>query len=314
MHRSLFLRALVRRLARRWLPLRRRRRMRRAAQLRRRSSIFSTIPPSAAAVLSPDAQARWRSRHGRTGKRDALAVIDLANNKRQRWSPVYGDADIGDFQLGEQRAPGVRHHRQRGRPGRPALRARPVRGQPRRREFHAAGRRSRADSARRNTAARSILPWNTLPAGASRRAGFRLYLCDQPQSSHAARSSYVDLLRLNTLTGRARRCRGPAHVQHWLLDHKGEPRLAIAVEDKNVGACTTSTRPARQWRKISSYNTYTARPARSRRSAFGPDGTLYVDCQRRQGQDGAAHLRFRDRQRSIPSRWSRWPATISTAS
>ncbi|WP_229413347.1 hypothetical protein [Massilia violaceinigra] len=44
---------------------------------------------------------------------------------------------------------------------------------------------------------------------------------------------YVNLIRLNTVTGRSETVRRPGLARAWVLDHKGEPRICITL-DKNT--------------------------------------------------------------------------------
>ncbi|MDQ1834368.1 alpha/beta hydrolase family protein [Massilia scottii] len=86
---------------------------------------------------------------------------------------------------------------------------------------------------------------------------------------------YVNLVRVNTVTGRAETVKRPGPCQGWLLDHKGEPRLCIALE-KNIETIWYLDPASKEWRKIASFDAYLGGKEAFTPLAFGPDGTLYV--------------------------------------
>jgi dipeptidyl aminopeptidase/acylaminoacyl peptidase len=83
----------------------------------------------------------------------------------------------------------------------------------------------------------------------------------------------IDLLRLNTITGRATEVDGPAKVQRWLLDERGEPRLALV---KKEGKASWLVREGDNWRELVSFDAYTGGEGAFMPLGFGADGKLYV--------------------------------------
>jgi dipeptidyl aminopeptidase/acylaminoacyl peptidase len=147
----------------------------------------------------------------------------------------------------------------------------------------------RGESFFRDAMARPLLPWHT-------------YMVHQPGAqdsqyvyvtSNVFRAPYqlshVDLLRLDTLTGRAEPVAGPANAQGWLLDHKGEPRIARA-EDGPTGSYWYREPADGKWRKLAEYSLFKGKPDAFTPLAFGPDGTLYASAEH--GQDKRALYRF----------------------
>ena len=87
--------------------------------------------------------------------------------------------------------------------------------------------------------------------------------------------SDVSLLRLNTLKGTFRTVQRPARVGQWMLDQKGEPRLAIARE-QGVTTIHYLDPANEQWRVLSTYSTYHGGKAAFTPIGFGTDGTLFA--------------------------------------
>ncbi len=100
---------------------------------------------------------------------------------------------------------------------------------------------------------------------------------------------YSNLLRLNTLTGRASVMARPGNVTRWMLDHKGEPRLAT-TRDQKVSALLYADPALGKWRTLSEYDTYLGGKGAVTPVAFAPDGTLYVSAYG--GRDKVALFRY----------------------
>jgi dipeptidyl aminopeptidase/acylaminoacyl peptidase len=84
------------------------------------------------------------------------------------------------------------------------------------------------------------------------------------------------LHRLNTLTGNSESVsQPPVDVSEFMLDFKGEPRLALLFTDiKNK---IYYRDPATEkWRELASYDAYSSARDTIKPLGFGPDGTLYV--------------------------------------
>jgi dipeptidyl aminopeptidase/acylaminoacyl peptidase len=235
-------------------------------------SFFST-PNFGGAVLSPSGK-YLAARSGGPGKHDFLIVIDLQTNDAKVVA-AYNDADVDTFrwvsderlvfdvtdkdvaQGDVQYAPGLFAV---NRDGSKLL-------QLAERDKY----RSRTDSKIGNRQ----LSWDT-------------YLLDQrgaQDSEYIYVTNYeynakwelhnVALLRLNTLTGQSQVVPRPALVQHWMLDNKGEPRLAIGT-DKTLTTLYYREPASGEWRKLASYNPYSKGQDTIAPLGFGPDGTLYV--------------------------------------
>lgn len=86
---------------------------------------------------------------------------------------------------------------------------------------------------------------------------------------------HVNLLRLNTVTGRSETVRRPGAAMEWLLDHKGEPRICITL-DKNIQTTWYLDPGNNQWREIAAFDAYLGGKDAFTPLAFAPDGSLYV--------------------------------------
>ncbi|RSZ55356.1 S9 family peptidase [Massilia atriviolacea] len=96
---------------------------------------------------------------------------------------------------------------------------------------------------------------------------------------------HVNLLRLNTVTGRSETVRRPGQAIGWLLDHKGEPRICITL-DKNMQTIWYLEPASNQWREIAAFDAYLGGKDAFMPLAFAPDGTFYVKSAR--GKDKQA--------------------------
>ncbi|HZX29212.1 MAG TPA: alpha/beta fold hydrolase, partial [Telluria sp.] len=101
---------------------------------------------------------------------------------------------------------------------------------------------------------------------------------------HAAETPHEELQRLNTSNGRTTSVNAPGDVMRWMLDARGEPRLAL-VMDKNVLQVWYRD-PQRDdaWRLLRSGDTFQGEKFAP--VGFTPDGSLYVAA--RKGEDQAA--------------------------
>ena len=96
-------------------------------------------------------------------------------------------------------------------------------------------------------------------------------------SFDGAEMKYVDLKRLNTNTGRATGVARPPNTRSWLLDQKGEPRIAVAL-DRNIQTVHYRDPATSEWRALVSFNIFADKNSDAFTPlAFGPDGTLYVE-------------------------------------
>lgn len=93
----------------------------------------------------------------------------------------------------------------------------------------------------------------------------------------------VNLLRLNTRTGRSTSITRPPRVLQWYLDQNGEPRLT-ASQDGSETVVNYLDPATGKWRPLTRFDSWSGNsfvPV-----AFAPDGTLYVSTEN--GQDKRA--------------------------
>ena len=217
------------------------------------------------AVLSPNGY--YLAVRTNKGKRDFLAVIDL-DTKVATWVAGHAEADIGHFQwvsnnrlVYDLRDTTLASGDQENAPG-----------------LYAINRDGTKFIQLADRGGRRIhpQPWNT-------------FLLDQHGSQdsewiYVRRPMYDDfdkyfgtrLRRLNTLTGAAEVASEPdVEVSSFMLDFKGEPRLALSFND--IKSTIHYRDPITdKWRELASYATYTNAKDAIKPLGFGPDGTLYV--------------------------------------
>jgi dipeptidyl aminopeptidase/acylaminoacyl peptidase len=241
------------------------------------------------AILSPSGR-YLAARTGGAGQRLMLAVIDLQDNQFKVVA-AYSDADIGrvvwvnDERLafdvtdratapGEENLGAGLYAVNRDGAGLRQLATR-------RGEAFVSDIQSRAK--------RPLLPWHTfLMPGPGAQDGDAVYVTS-PVFDTRGEVRTVELLRLDTLSGRTTAVPAPGPVRSWMLDHEGKPRLAIGQHD---GVTTIHyLDPANgRWRTLASYNAYTGGQGAFSPLGFGPDGTLYVTA--RGGKDKLALYAF----------------------
>ena len=212
---------------------------------------------------------------GAQGKRDSLAVIDLADNKIY---PTAGfeDADIGQVQwVNNKRLLFDTTDKQLGARDvdfGPGLYAKNFDGSAFKQLAHRTGQQFLIDGTRAGI--QETLPWNTFMMRQSGAQDSEFVYVTSPQYDAKGEVIRVELLRLNTLTGRSRPVEAPPHAMRWLLDQRGEPAIAITAE-RDEASVYYREPAAKAWKKMTSYSMYADSDAYSP-LAFGPDGTLYV--------------------------------------
>jgi dipeptidyl aminopeptidase/acylaminoacyl peptidase len=250
---------------------------------------FFDNPAFGGAALSPSGR-YLAARSSRPGQHDFLAVIDLASHTA-KVAAAFSDADIGHFEwvnderllfdltdkataqgdLGE--APGLFAV---GRDGGKLVQLAERRG-----------RRFVAEDS--GLLRKELLPWHTFMLGQRGAQDSEFVYVRSAVYDNAGALHHIDLLRLNTLTGRAQAIPGPGPVRHWLLDQHGEPRVAVTEDEAGISSLYFRQSADGQWRKLASYNAYTDARNAVEPLGFGPDGKLYVTA--RTGSDtSAAHL------------------------
>ena len=85
----------------------------------------------------------------------------------------------------------------------------------------------------------------------------------------------AELLQLNTVTGRSKPIDRPAPMRRWLLDQKGQPRVALSY-DRNVRKTWYLDPATAEWRTLAESDIYKEAPTDFTPLEFGPDGTLLV--------------------------------------
>jgi len=237
---------------------------------------FFDNPEFSGALLSPSGK-YLAVRIGGKGQRDRLAVVTLADTS-VKVVATFRDADIGHFDwVNDERLVFTATDRtvaqgdRRYAPGLYAINRDAT-------KFIQLANRSGQPlvtygSMIRN---RDMLPWNTYLLGQKTAQDSEFVYVVRPAISAPGQVHDVDLLRLDTLTGRWTPVRGaPDDSKQWLLDDKGEPRIVTTV---NKGLRTIQYRdPAsNDWRELTSFQNYTGGKGSFSPRAFGPDGTLYV--------------------------------------
>lgn len=245
------------------------------------ASFFYNSPISGA-KLSPNAR-YLAARSGAPDRRDALVVVDLQTNSAKVVAS-YNDADIGDYQwisnerlLFDTREKGVGQGDQRYAPG---LYAVDSNGE---RFVELADRTGyRATHGTRST--RKVLPWHTFMLDQKGAQDSEYVYVTSVNLDGGGEVRSVDLLRLNTLTGSTQMVPRPAAaVRSWSLDHKGEPRLATALERDTVTLYYRDPSSG-AWRVLASYPAFGDGSQALEPIGFGPDGKLYVQA-RSEGRD-----------------------------
>ncbi len=204
--------------------------------------------------------------------RDRLAIINLADTS-MNIAAQFGETDVGDFQWVNSERLVYNSRDRRIAPGdvryAPGLFAVNRDG---------TGFKRLADVRGRPTAPRvgaPLLPWNTFLMSQRGPQDSNFVYVTSPQLSRTSEVEAVDLLKLDTVSGRSTTVRRPGDTHRWLLDNKGEPRLAITRED-NISSVHYLDPATTQWRKLTSYDTYLGGVGAFDPISFAPNGTLYV--------------------------------------
>lgn len=253
-----------------------------AAPLPSLQSFFDN-PAFSGARLSPDAKF-LAVRVSKAGGRDMLAVVDLAS-MAIKVVGNFGNADVGRFAwVNNQRLLFDSADKLLGQGDidfAPGLYAVDRDGN------HFRQLAERRGGFVREATLHALLPWNTyMIEQRGARSSNAVYVIS-PQFRHEEVTD-VDLLRLDTVTGRAEHVVRPPHARGYLLDEHGEPRLAFAV-DGGDEVLWYRERDGGQWRQLASFPLYGGQRGFAP-VAFGPDGTLYV--QARLQSDKSALYRY----------------------
>lgn len=242
---------------------------------------FFENPAFSAAVLSPNATA-LALRVGGDKVRDRLVVLDLATNSITVVAH-FPDRDIGRFQwVNDQRLvfdSGDKRLGQADLRRGPGLFAVNRDGSGFRQLANLSGALVQPASSAR------VLPWHTflMEQEGAQDSDFVYVL--SPKFDGPGEIAHVSLLRLNTVDGRAEAANRPGNTRSWLLDQKGEPRVAITLDD-DTEAMHYRDPGTGKWRELVRFAAYRSGAQRFEPLAFGPDGTLYVSTD--EGRDKLA--------------------------
>jgi dipeptidyl aminopeptidase/acylaminoacyl peptidase len=245
---------------------------------------FFANPNFSGAILSPSGK-YIAARAGKEGQHDMLMVVDLAANTGKVVA-AYNDADIGAFRwVNDERlvfdmrdkdlGPGDKRYA----PGLFAVNRDGSKLVQLADRFFGAG-----------SLGRTVQPYNTYLLEESAPPDSDYVYVIRPEVSETEKVNHVALLRLNTLTGQVQNVPSPARVvQGWMLDQKGEPRLAWGTE-KNLRTFYYRDPANNEWRKLLSFNPYDHNRDNITPIGFGSDGTMYVTSHA--GQDTASLYTF----------------------
>ena len=240
---------------------------------------FFENPEFGAAELSPSGK-YLAVRIGAKGKRDRLAVVTLADEKIQIVS-TFGDADIGKFDwINDERLVFSSTDRSVGQGDvnyAPGLYAANRDGS---KFTQLAARRPKSlVTENSSTRPRDLLPWSTAMLDQHGGQDSEFVYVTIAKYTDRGQLDVVPLHRLNTLNGRATPFERPGNTVDWLLDNKGEPRIATTIE-KDTSTILYREPDTGKWRPLFSTPTYTGSTKAFTPLAFGPDGTLYVVTRR----------------------------------
>ena len=249
-------------------------------------SDFFDNPSFSSARLSPDAKS-LAVISGSPGSRDRLAIVDLVNNTGKTVAQ-FAQADVGSFEwVSSNRLVFTSTDKQIG-PGDarygPGLYAVDRDGSNFKQLVDVSG-----NGVTEHTVGRGILPYNHYLAGLKSAQNSDAVYVYRPHYLASGEMESINLVRIDTRTGRDSTVRRPGNTQAWVMDAKGEPRLAVTV-DKNIEEIHYLDPATQAWRKLASFDTYIGGKGAITPIAFAPDGTLYVISNA--GRNEAALFRF----------------------
>ena len=136
-----------------------------------------------------------------------------------------------------------------------------------------------------------LQPVNTRLAGVGNQDSDEVYVARYHIKKNY-QTDFVELFRLNTLTGHAERMKRPPGAHDWYFDAKGEPRLVWSSDDK--GRAWYWRDPAggkdAEWTKLIDIEIDNYEDSYSP-AGIAPDGTIYM-AGRGEGEDKTALYRF----------------------
>lgn len=246
---------------------------------------FFATPQMSAPALSPNGR-YLAFRAGDANNRDSMVILELDTMKVAGGARLDGE-DIGKFRwVNDKRLVFTIHDRtvppgdERYAPGLFAVN----------RDGSDLRRLADRDWAPDTTGTmikRRVQPWNTflMHQDGAQDSDF-IYVRRPVWQRGGNNATHVDLVRLDTSNGLADTMHRPPHTMRWLLDAKGEPRLAVAPQKDMV---TIHYREADgRWRVLSTFKAYGSDASAWEPLGFADDKTLYVTA-RRGGDKSALH-------------------------
>ena len=225
------------------------------------------------ARLSPDGRTLAMLVNGPNGY-DRLGVVNLADNS-MRIVGAFADADVWHFQWvnNDRLVYDSRNKKESAAEQRyfaPGLFAVNRDGSSQRQLAEVQSHKVRTASAPRN-----LLPFNTflLNQQGAQNSNFIYVAAPEVDAPDDYRS--VDLLRLDTMTGRTTAVQRPGNTRSWWLDAEGEPRLA-SVMDGHTRSMHYRDPASGQWRKLTAFDAYVGGAGYFIPLGFSPQGKLYV--------------------------------------
>ncbi|MET0267275.1 MAG: prolyl oligopeptidase family serine peptidase [Duganella sp.] len=236
---------------------------------------FFENPEFSGALLSPSGK-YVAVRIGSKGKRDRLAVVTLADQSIKGVA-AFGKADIGSFQwVNDERLVFTSTDRtvaQGDRRYAPGLYAINRDGE---KFIQLASRRDNQQvTSGTHIRNRDMLPFYTYLLNQKGAQDSEFIYVVQPALIGGPYEKGPSILKLNTLNGRWSTFDSPEHSSRWLLDDKGEPRIA-GTSHNGVSTIEYRDPASGQWRTLLNYKTYIGGKGAMSPTVFGPNGTLYV--------------------------------------
>ena len=225
-------------------------------------------------VLSPDGKT-LAVIVGAAGKRDSLGVIDL-NSGKVSHTAKFDDVDIGRVKwVNNERLVFSSVDKQSGQGDQyyaPGLYAINADGS----KFRQLARRdNRLISAGASLIRGKMLPWHTYMMGQDGAQDSNAIYVESRDVDVTGALRSRSLLRLDTMTGASEPVDRPGPVLRWLLDNKGEPRLAVVPTGPTIDIHYRDAH-TNAWRKLARQSAFAGDGRSIKPVAFGAPGTLYV--------------------------------------
>jgi dienelactone hydrolase len=243
-------------------------------------SAFFGNAPFGEALLSPNGR-HLAVRASAPGQRDFLTVIDL-DTKSAKVVASYDDADVRQFYWINDRRLVFDTHEKGVGPGdqrfMPGMYAVDFDGG----RFVELASRTRFNSSTGTRVVRRLLPPASMMVGNAQWVDSDDTYAIVPVGDTRGELSHVDLLQVNTISGHYKTVPRPGATRSWLVDHKGEPRLATTY--KNLTTTLQYLDPASgNWRELASFPAFSDTAQTIEPLGFGPTGTLFVRARGKAG-------------------------------